>query len=150
MNCSYGLCDTSTADSILHDDNNENNSDVESERDDNSPEEISDLTTSSETNQQNLSLTKDAETDTMNVSSNSYLDVTSNTPSQSCRNTPINSSIITNIENTILSNNNDFEDQCLNNNINESIDAGSLLDSPPESVNSKGRRYCIFIYSAST
>lgn len=149
-NDSYELFDTSAQDSTVHD-NNENNTDAESERDNDSPEEEnSDLATSFETSQQNLSSSRDAETDNtpMNVSSDSYHDVNlTNTPSQSCRNTPVdtNSPIITNIENTILSNNNDSEDPCLNNNIKESIDVGSLLDSPPESVNSKGTRYYIFV-----
>ncbi|XP_028048686.2 uncharacterized protein LOC105830549 isoform X2 [Monomorium pharaonis] len=145
LNSSYGLCDTSMQDSTIHDDNDdENNTEAESERDNDSPEgENSDLVTSFETSQQNLSCSRNAESDNtlMNASCDSLNVTLANTPSQSCRNTPIDThSPITNIENTILSNNNDFEDQCLNNNIKESIDVGSLLDSPPESVNSKGTR----------
>lgn len=139
----------------MHDDNNETvNIDAECERDYDSPEEeISDLNTSLESSQQNLSLSRDVRTDSplvktpTNISSDSCHDVTLNTPSETCPNTPTdtNSPIITNIDNTILSNNNDSEDQCLNNNIKGSIDVGSLLDSPPESVNSKGRRYIFII-----
>lgn len=47
-------------------------------------------------------------------------------------------SLITDINNTILWNNKDLDDNYLNN--RESIDS-SVLDSPPESVNSKDRRY---------
>lgn len=146
-NYSYGLCDTSS----ICDDSNENvNANAESERDYDSPEEeISDLVTSLESSQPNLSLSRDSETDNTlvktptNISSDSCHDVTlTNTLNETCPNTPsdTNSPIITNIDNTISSNNNDSEDQCLNNNIKGSIDVGSLLDSPPESVNSKGRR----------
>ncbi|XP_071565526.1 uncharacterized protein [Temnothorax nylanderi] len=146
---SYGLCDTS--DSTIRDDNNENiNVDAESERDCDSPEEeISDLVTSLELSQQNLSLSGDTETDNTlvktptNISSDSCHDVTlTNIPSETCPDTPTDtiSPVMTNLDNTVSSNNNDSEDQCLNNNIKGSIDVGSLLDSPPESVNSKGRR----------
>lgn len=152
-NYSYGLCDTSS----ICDDSNENvNANAESERDYDSPEEeISDLVTSLESSQPNLSLSRDSETDNTlvktptNISSDSCHDVTlTNTLNETCPNTPsdTNSPIITNIDNTISSNNNDSEDQCLNNNIKGSIDVGSLLDSPPESVNSKGRRYIFIIY----
>lgn len=151
-NCSNKLCDTST----IHDDSNRSvNADAECERDYDSPEEeISDLITSLEPSQQNLSLSKDSETDNMlvktstNISSDSWHDATlTNTLNETCPNTPsnTNSPIIPNIDNTISSNNNDSEDQCLNNNIKGNIDVGSLLDSPPESVNSKGRRYIFII-----
>lgn len=143
-NCSFGLCDTST----ILDDSNENVN-AESERDYDSPEEeISDLVTSLESSQQNLSLSRDSETDNTlvktptNISSDSCQDVIlTNTLNETCPDTPTNTnSPITNIDNTISSNNNDSEDQCLNNNIKGSIDVSSLFDSPPESVNSKGRR----------
>lgn len=48
-------------------------------------------------------------------------------------------SLITDINSTILWNNKDLDDNYLNN--RESIDVSSVLDSPPESVNSKDRRY---------
>lgn len=150
-NYSYGLCNTSS----IRDDSHENVN-AESERDYDSPEEeISDLVTSLESSQQNLSLSRDSETDNTlvktptNISNDSCQDVTlTNTLNETCPNTPsdTNSPIITNIDNTISSNNNNSEDQCLNNNIKGSIDVGSLLDSPPESVNSKGRRYIFIIY----
>ncbi|XP_012058192.1 PREDICTED: putative vacuolar protein sorting-associated protein 13B [Atta cephalotes] len=148
---SYRLsCDTSALDSTIHNNNNENvNTFSEFERDNNSPEEeISNLTMSLELSQQNLSISRN--TDNMfvktptNISSDNCHDVTlMNTLSQTFANTPShsNSPILTNIDNTVLSNN--LEKQCLNTNINESmhcIDVGSVLDSPPESVNSKERR----------
>ncbi|KAL6263813.1 hypothetical protein P5V15_003896 [Pogonomyrmex californicus] len=139
-------CDT-TADSVMHDDDNE---DMRSERDNSSLEEdiSAELITSLESSQQNLSLSTDIDTDNTlvktptNISSNNCDVTLINTSSEMCPNTPTdkNSSIMTNINNNISSNNNDPEDQCLNNNIKENIDVGSVLDSPPESVNSKGRR----------
>lgn len=147
-NHSYGLCDISVSDSIIRNDSNENVN-VESERDYDSPEEeISDLITSLESSQQNLSLSRDSETDNTlvktptNISSDSFHDVTLTTsPNETCLNTSTdtNSPIITDIDNTVSPN--DSENQCLNNNVKGSIDVGSLLDSPPESVNSKGTRY---------
>lgn len=145
-------------DSTIHNNNNENvNTFSEFERDNNSPEEeISNLTMSLELSQQNLSISRN--TDNMfvktptNISSDNCHDVTlMNTLSQTFANTPShsNSPILTNIDNTILSNN--LEKQCLNTNINESmhcIDVGSVLDSPPESVNSKERRYIFVIFNA--
>lgn len=155
LNHSYELCDISVADSIIHDDNNENVN-AESERDYDSPEEISDLITSLESSQQNLSLSRDTETDNTlvktptNISSDSCHDVTlTTTLNETCLNTSTdtNSPIITNIDNTVSLNDNDSENQCLNNNIKGNIDVGSVLDSPPESVNSKGTRYIFVIYT---
>ncbi|XP_011874256.1 PREDICTED: dentin sialophosphoprotein-like [Vollenhovia emeryi] len=146
-NCSYGLSDTSALNSTVHDNNEDVNSDAESNGDCDSPEEeISRLDTSLEASQQSITLSGDTEADSMlvetptNISSDNSCHVTLNTSSETCPDTPTdtNSPIISNIDSTVL-NNNDSEDQCLNN-IRESIDVGSLLDSPPESVNSKGRR----------
>lgn len=156
LNYSYGLNDTSVLTSTTCDNNEHVNTDAESERDCDSPdEEISDLVTSLELSQQNLSLSRDSETDNTlvktptNISSDSCHDITltnaSNALSETCPNTSDTSSpIITDIDN-IVSLNNNSEDQCLNNNIKGTIDVGSLLDSPPESVNSRGRRYLYFI-----
>lgn len=143
LSCDAASCTESSA----HDESNENvNTFAESERDDDSPEdEISELMMSLESSQHNLSSSTDIGTDNtlvktpMNISGDSSLhDMT--LTNLTCPNTPTDTnSPITNIDNTI-SNNNDLEDQCLNNNIKGTIDVGSLLDSPPESVNSKGRR----------
>jgi len=149
LNYSYGFNDTSVSLTSTTCDNNEHvNTDAESERDYDSPdEEISDLVTSLELNQQNLSLSRDTETDNTlvktptNISSDSCHDITlTNASNETCPNTSDTSSpIITDIDNTV-SLNNTSEEQCLNNNIKGTIDVGSLLDSPPESVNSRGRR----------
>lgn len=155
LNCSYEpSSNTSVLDSTMHDDNNETvNTDAECERDYDSPEEeMSDLVMSLESSQQNLSLSRDSKTDSplvktpTNISSDNCRDVTLNTPNETYPNTPTDTnSPTTNSDNTILSNNNDSEDQCMNNNIKGSIDVSSILDSPPESVNSKGRRYIFII-----
>jgi len=142
-------CNTSVSDSIVHDDNNENVDTIaESERGNDSQEkESSDLIMSLESSQQNLSLSSDIETDDTfvgtptNISGDSCCDMTLNhTPHKTCPNTPTDTLSSPIIDSTNSSNNNDSEDQSLNNNIKGSIDVGSTLDSPPESVNSKGRR----------
>lgn len=116
----------------IHDDNNQNDiSDAESERNnDNSLEEgISDLLTPLESSKQNLSFENTGTNRTFNDISN---EMYPNTPSDT-------NSLMTHTNSTILSNNNDLDNNYLND-IRRSIDASSVLDSPPESVNSKDRR----------
>lgn len=122
----------STPDCTIQDDNNQNASDTEFERnnDDSLEEEIPDLNTSLESSQQNLSFSQNTSTNgTLNDTSN---EIYSNTPSNT-------SSLITHINSTVLSNDNDLDNYL--NNIRENIDVSSVLDSPPESINSKDRRY---------
>jgi len=143
------FCDTLVSDSVIHDDN-ENDDTIAETGNDSQEKESSDLIMSLESSQQNFSPSSDIETDDTlvgtptNISGDSCCDITLNhTPHKTCPNTPTNtlsSPIITNIDSINSSNNNDSEDQSLNNNIKGSIDVGSILDSPPESVNSKGRR----------
>ncbi|KAL0109811.1 hypothetical protein PUN28_013463 [Cardiocondyla obscurior] len=126
--------------------NNETvNTSTEFERDyDSADEEVSDLITSLESSQQNISLLKSSKSSPVktptNISSNSCHDTNLTSTPKTCSNAldETNSQTITNMDNTISLNNNNMENQCLNNSI-ESIDIGSLLDSPPESVNSKER-----------
>ncbi|GAB1860268.1 Condensin-2 complex subunit H2 C-terminal domain-containing protein [Camponotus japonicus] len=121
----------STPDCTIYNDNNQNaNSDTESERnnDDSLEEEIPDLITSLESSQQNLSLSENASiNNTLDGSKKIYPNMSDST-----------NSLITDINSTILWNNKDLDDNYLNN--RESIDVSSVLDSPPESVNSKDRR----------
>ncbi|CAL1679575.1 unnamed protein product [Lasius platythorax] len=141
----------STPDCTIHYDNNQNaSSDAESERnnDDSLEEEIPDVVTSLESTQQTQSLSVNSGTnntliETPNNSLNDNChDVTpSDISNEMYPNTPSDTnSIITQINNNSLSSNNNLDDNYLNNNIRKSIDVGSLLDSPPESVNSKDRR----------
>lgn len=94
-------------------------------------EEIFDSVTSLESTQQNLSLSE-------NTGSNNTFSDISNEMYPNTQNN--NNSLITHTNSTILSNNNDLDNHSLNNN-GKNIDVGSVLDSPPESVNSKDRRY---------
>lgn len=141
----------STLSCTIDDDNNQNaSSDAESERnnDDSVEEEIPDVVTSLESTQQTQSLSTNSCTNSIFIETpNSTLNNCHNvTPgdisNETSQNTPngINSSITTQINNNSLSNNIDLDDNYLDNNIRKSIDVGSLLDSPPESVNSKDRR----------
>lgn len=122
-----------TPDCTMYNDNNQSaNSDTESERhnDDLLEEEVPELITSLESSEQNLSLSQNTNiNNTLNDISNKIYPNMSNSTN----------SLITDINSTILSNNNDLDDNYLNN--RESIDVSSVLDSPPESVNSKDRRY---------
>ncbi|XP_070149510.1 putative uncharacterized protein DDB_G0293878 isoform X2 [Polyergus mexicanus] len=123
----------STPDCTIHDDNNQNDSsDAESEKNNNDTleEEIFDSVTSLESTQQNLSLSENTGfNDTLSDISNEMYPNTQNN----------NNSLITHTNSTILSNNNNLDNHSLNN-IGKNIDVGSILDSPPESVNSKDRR----------
>lgn len=129
----------STLNCTIHDDNNQNDSsDIEFERNNNDSleEEISDLVTSLESTQQNLSLSKstDSNNTLSDISNEMYSNTQNNT--NSLITTPNN---IDNHSNNTTLNNNDLDNSL--NNIEKNIDVGSVLDSPPESVNSKDRRY---------
>ncbi|KAL6433955.1 hypothetical protein ACFW04_005855 [Cataglyphis niger] len=136
-------CDSDNSESLLtldctiYDDNNQNDSsDIEFERNNNDSlgEEISDSVTSLESTQQNLSLSKSTGSNTLSdISNEMYFNTQNNT--NSLITTP--NSIDNHSNNTPL-NNNDLDNSL--NNIEKSIDVGSVLDSPPESVNSKDRR----------
>lgn len=112
--------------------------------DDDPMEDHCEMMSSYDLAQQDLSLSRNTDDAFMKTS----LDIASDNCNASlapetCLNTPNtrNSPIVTTIDNSISANNKTTNDICLNNGIKENLDACSLLDSPPESIHSKGRRY---------
>jgi len=127
-------------DSAIHDDDNENEDDL--------PDQ-SELVSSFDLNQEDFSLSKNIDSTPMKMSMDSLNDNCHSanlTLNEICPNTPTttNSPIVT-IDNAISSNDKNLNTTCINQNIKESLNACSLLDSPPESIYSKGRRYRAFL-----
>lgn len=137
--------------SASHDDSDENtNSDIESERNDDSPIEVSDIVTSFES-KRNLSLSRDADNGTpidvlCDTSSNNCHSLTpTNIANDTCTITPSDPSspiCKTLVSNTVSINHSDFDSKCLNNNIRKSVDEDDHLSNSQLSlINLQGKRY---------
>jgi hypothetical protein len=124
-------------DSTIHDDDNENEEDLLNH---------SELVSSSFESRlnQDLSLSRNTDNTLMETSMNTLSDNchdANHTSNEIYPNTPttINSPIVSTID--ISSNDKNLNTACISQNIKENLNACSLLDSPPESIYSKGRRY---------
>jgi len=124
-------------DSTVHDDDNENEDDLPNN---------SELVSSFDLNQEDFSLSRNTDNALMKTSMNTLSDNCHNANlslNEICPNTPTttNSPIVTIIDDAISPNDKNLNTACINQNIKENLNACSLLDSPPESIYSKGRRY---------
>lgn len=136
------------------DENNENtNSDAESARNDDNwqAEENSCFVSTFESSQQNLSLSMNTNTNSTiqsTLNDSHEMTVISENMNETHMTSPCdtNSPMITDdINNTVSSNHNDSDTIYFNDNVSKNIDS-SVLDSPPESVNSKERYFQVSLF----